>query len=96
MRPREILKRWVEYFNQYDYERLGELYAEDCINHQTPNGIIKGKENIKNMFKNEFEQLEMVCIFENIFEDSNVGMLEWKETRKVCEAVDFFGWKMTK
>jgi ketosteroid isomerase-like protein len=47
MRPKEILQRWVEYFNQYDYERLGELYAKDCINHQTPNGIIKGKENDK-------------------------------------------------
>jgi len=31
------------------------LYAEDFINHQTPNGIVKGKDNIKNMFKNEFE-----------------------------------------
>ena len=40
MRPKEILQRWVEYFNQYDYERLGELYAEGCINHQTPNGIV--------------------------------------------------------
>ena len=71
MRPKEILQRWVEYFNQYDYERLGELYAEDCINHQTPNGIVKGKDNIKNMFKNEFEQFEMVCIVENIFEEGN-------------------------
>ncbi len=56
MKPKEILLKWVEYFNLYDYERLGELYAEGCINHQTPNGIVKGKENIKNMFKNEFEK----------------------------------------
>ena len=81
MRPKEILQKWVEYFNLYDYERLGDLYADDCINHQTPNGIVKGKENIKNMFKNEFEQFEMVCIVENIFEDENVGMLEWKDPK---------------
>ena len=79
MRPKEILQKWVEFFNLYDYERLADLYAEDCINHQTPNGIVQGKENIKNMFKNEFEQFEMVCIVENIFEEGNVGMLEWKD-----------------
>lgn len=61
MRPKEILQKWVEFFKLYDYERLADLYTEDCINHQTPNGIIKGKENI--------------------FEDGNVVMLEWKEPK---------------
>ena len=32
MRPKEILQKWVEFFNLYDYERLADLYAEDCIN----------------------------------------------------------------
>ena len=81
MKPRKILQKWVELFNQYDYENLSELYEADCTIHQTPTGIINGKENIKNMFKNEFEQFEMVCIVENIFEDGNVGMLEWKDPK---------------
>ena len=81
MRPKEILQKWVEFFNLYDYERLAYLYAEDCINHQTPNGIVKGKENIKNMFKNVIEHFEIVCIVENIFEEGNVGMLEWKDPK---------------
>ena len=81
MKPREILQKWVELFNQYDYENLSELYEADCTIHQTPTGIINGKENIKNMFRNEFEQFEMVCIVENIFEDGNVGMLEWKDPK---------------
>ena len=76
MKPKEILQQWVKLFNQYDYNGLSELYSENCVNHQTPNGIITGKENIKLMFKKEFEQYEMVCIVENIFEDGNVGMLE--------------------
>jgi limonene-1,2-epoxide hydrolase len=81
MKPSEILQKWVELFNQYDYESLSGLYAEDCTIHQTPIGITKGKENIKLMFKHEFEQFEMVCIIENIFEDGNVGMLEWKDPK---------------
>ncbi len=81
MKPKEILQKWVELFNPYDYENLSELYSADCTIHQTPIGIINGKENIKNMFRNEFEQFEMVCIVENIFEDGNVGMLEWKDPK---------------
>ena len=49
MRPKEILQRWVDRFNRYDYE--------------------------------EFEKFEMVCIVENIFEEGNVGMLEWKDPK---------------
>ena len=81
MTPKEILQKWVECFNRYDYEGLGELYAENCINHQTPNGFTEGRVNIRNMFKDEFEKFEMVCIVENIFEDGNVGMLEWKDPK---------------
>ncbi len=81
MRPKEILLKWVEYFNLYDYERLSGLYADDCTIHQTPVGFTKGRDKIKQMFKNEFEQFDMVCIIENIFEDGNVGMLEWKDPK---------------
>ena len=77
MSPKEILLKWVELFNQYDYEGLSDLYAENCVNHQTPNGIVTGKENIKRIFKKEFEEFKMVCIFE----DGNVGILEWKDPK---------------
>lgn len=81
MSPKEILQKWVQLFNQYDYESLSELYAENCVNHQTPKGIVTGKNNIRRIFKEEFEQYEMVCIVENIFEDGNVGILEWKDPK---------------
>jgi limonene-1,2-epoxide hydrolase len=81
MKPKEILQKWVDLFNQYDYNGLSKLYADDSTIHQTPVGFIIGKEKIKQMFKNEFEQFEMVCIIENIFEDGNVGMLEWKDPK---------------
>ena len=81
MKPKEILEKWVELFNHKDYEGLSNLYADDSVNHQTPNGIVRGKNNIKNVFRDEFTRFEMVCIVENIFEDGNVGMLEWKDPK---------------
>ena len=33
------------------------------------------------MFQREFQQFEMVCIIENIFEDGDVGILEWKDPK---------------
>ncbi len=81
MKPKKVLQIWVERFNQYDYEGLSELYSDDAINHQTALGIIEGKETIKQFFKDDFEKHEMVCIVENIFEDRNVGILEWKDPK---------------
>ena len=81
MRPKEILKQWVNCFNQSDFEGISELYHEQCVNHQTPIGMIVGKEHIKRMFKEEFEKYDMVCIVENVFEDGNVGILEWKDPK---------------
>jgi limonene-1,2-epoxide hydrolase len=81
MSPKEIIQIWVALFNRSDYNALGELYAEDCENHQTPNGIVQGKDNIRLMFKSEFEKFQMVCLIENIFEDGNVGILEWKDPK---------------
>lgn len=81
MKPKELLYTWVERFNQSDYDGLAQLYALDCTNHQTPVGITQGRENIRQMFKREFEQFEMVCLIENIFEDGKVGILEWKDPK---------------
>ena len=81
MSPKEIILIWVELFNRSDYIGLGELYTEDCINHQTPNGIVQGKDAIISMFKSEFEKFKMVCLIENIFEEGNVGILEWKDPK---------------
>lgn len=81
MKPKELLQRWVALFNQYDYEGLANMYADKAINHQTANGFFEGKEAIRNMFKREFEQFEMICIVENIFEDGQVGILEWKDPK---------------
>ncbi len=79
MTPRELIKQWVEIFNTANAEALAELYHIDAINHQVTNDPVEGKEAIYNMFKNEFATADMVCIIENIFEDGEWAMLEWKD-----------------
>jgi limonene-1,2-epoxide hydrolase len=81
MRPKQLLQTWVERFNQYDYEGLVELYSDNAINYQTSLGIIEGRENIKQFFKEDFKKYKMICMVENIFEDGNVGILEWKDPK---------------
>ncbi len=34
MRPKEILKKWIDCFNTADVAGLVALYADDAVNHQ--------------------------------------------------------------
>ena len=79
MTPKQLLLQWIDVFNQADADALADLYAEDAINHQVANELIEGKENIKAMFAWEFAHATMVCIPENIFEDGEWAILEWKD-----------------
>lgn len=40
---------------------------------------IIGKTAIVSMFKHEFSEADMTCIIENIFEDGDWAILEWKD-----------------
>ncbi len=79
MSSKQILSRWIELFNKADASGLAELYHDDAINHQVANEPVEGKENIRNMFEREFADAEMVCIPENLFEDGEWAILEWKD-----------------
>ncbi len=78
MRPKELIKKWVEIFNSGNADEIAKLYHDDAVNHQVANTPIKGKTSIHEMFKREFEITEMVCVVENIFEDGEWAILEWK------------------
>ena len=77
MRPKEVLHKWVELFNRGDALALSELYNIDAVNHQVTNQPVVGKENIKNMFIDEFALAEMTCIVENMYEDGEWAIMEW-------------------
>ena len=77
--PKRLVLRWVELFNKANASDLAELYHDNAVNHQIANEPVEGKENIRNMFEQEFAAAEMVCIVENLFEDGEWAILEWKD-----------------
>lgn len=79
MAPREIVLKWVAAFNAGNASQIATLYADDAINHQVANEPVVGKAAISEMFHDEFSQAEMTCIVENIFEDGEWAILEWKD-----------------
>ena len=79
MKPKEIVELWVEAFNNGDAGGIAEFYAENAINHQVAESPVVGKTAIRDMFAREFAQAEMTCLVENLFEDGEWAILEWKD-----------------
>ena len=77
--PRQVVDAWVEAFNNADPDALASLYAEDAVNHQVVQEPIEGRAAIRAMFAREFARAEMTCIVENLFEDGEWAILEWRD-----------------
>lgn len=77
--PRALVTAWVEAFNRKDVEALASLYAEDAVNHQVAESPVEGRAAIRAMFAAGFAAAEMVCLVENLFEDGEWAILEWRD-----------------
>ena len=79
MEPRELVQAWVEAFNRADVATLAAMYSEDATNHQVAEQPVVGRSAIQKMFATEFATTKMVCIVENIFQDGEWAILEWRD-----------------
>ena len=79
MQPRDIVRSWVDAFNQGDVDALAEFYSEDATNHQVAEQPVVGREEIRKRFAAEFARAEMFCIVEHIFQDGDWAILEWRD-----------------
>lgn len=79
MSPKDVLKSFVDAFNNADVDALMELYDDNAVNYQVANKPVEGKKAIRLMFESEFSQAEMVCIVENMFEDGQWAIMEWRD-----------------
>jgi hypothetical protein len=66
-------------FNRADPDALAAFYAEDAVNHQVVQEPVVGRTAIREMFAREFASATMVCEIENLFEDGEWAILEWKD-----------------
>lgn len=79
MTPKEVVRRWVEAFNRGDADGLAALYDEAAVNHQVALEPVRGRDAIREMFAREFARADMTCIVENLFQDGDVAILEWRD-----------------
>ena len=79
MRPKEIIREWVRVFNTADPDGMAQFYSDEAVNHQVNQEPVVGKQAIRQKFAEEFATADMVCIIENIFEDGDWAILEWKD-----------------
>jgi len=81
MEPKDIVKAFIEAFNRKDVEGLVALYEPDAVNHQVALAPVKGHAALREMFARGFATAEMVCIPENIFQDGEWAILEWRDPK---------------
>lgn len=79
MKPKEVVQAWLDAFNRADIDTLTSLYTEDAINHQVAESPVVSREAIRAMFAAGFALADMVCIPENLFEDGDWAILEWRD-----------------
>ena len=79
MNPKSLVEAWVDAFNRRDVDTLAQFYSDDATNHQVAESPVRGKPAIRQMFVEAFALAEMVCEIENIFEDGDWAILEWKD-----------------
>ena len=77
--PKALIAAWVEAFNRGDADALAAMYHADAVNHQVAESPVTGREAIRAMFAREFAAAEMVCLVENLFEDGDWAILEWRD-----------------
>jgi limonene-1,2-epoxide hydrolase len=79
MRPKQVVQAWVEAFNRGNADEIAGFYTENAVNHQVVNEPVEGRAAIHAMFKREFGAAKMVCQIENLFEDGDWVILEWRD-----------------
>ena len=78
-RPKAVVEAWVRAFNDANVQAIVGLYSRDAVNHQVAESPVSGRDSIRQMFAEEFAAADMTCIVENLFEDGEWAILEWRD-----------------
>lgn len=80
MNSKELIQNWVNAFNNKDAKTLSDFYHDHAINHIRYNEPVKGRKAIRENYENEFNDKHSLRQVENIFEDDEWVILEWKDS----------------
>ena len=81
MSPKSLVTQWIAAFNRHDADALAAMYSDDAINHQVAEEPVAGREAIRQFFASGFAAFDMHCIVENLFEDGEWAILEWRDPK---------------
>lgn len=76
---KQIVEKFVSYYNDQKLENLMELYDDEAINDQTALKPIHGKEAIRKMLQGQFSRMKAYCIIQNMIEQDNFVCMEWTD-----------------
>ena len=80
MNTKAVLEQWAAAFNNADVDTLvSPLYHDGATNHQVANEPVVGRDAIRAAFEAEFAAAKMVCTPENVLEDGEWAMMEWRD-----------------
>lgn len=80
MTPTELMRKWIELFNNGDVEGLAMMYHEDAVNEQAVfDEPLRGRAAIRKLLEIDFGRAKMVCIEERIYECGDTAILQWTD-----------------
>lgn len=91
MNNRDILDKFLEFYNSKNIDELVNLYTEDATNYQIANEPVVGKEQIRKMFTDQFSKVKTHCEPVKIIEQDNYAVMEWRDPKNFqgCSIFEF-------
>jgi hypothetical protein len=74
-----VIKKWVDKFNEGNATSISGLYHVDGIKEFATGKILKGQQQILDIYEQEFQATKMECIVDRLIAADNTVTLEWKD-----------------
>ena len=79
MTPTEVVKAWLRAFNRADPDAMASFYAPTASLHLVPEQPVLGLDAIHDEFVALFSGPEQIWMVENLFENGEWAILEWRD-----------------
>jgi NAD(P)H-dependent FMN reductase len=81
LRPKWLVTEWVEAFNRGEADALSSFYSSEAIQQHAGEVPVQGREAIRKRLAGGFATGAVTCVVENLFEDGEWAILEWRDPK---------------